>query len=102
MIEITKENFEVEVLKSDVPVLVDFNATWCPPCRMLHPILEEVAKEADGKYKVASVDVDNNQELAMKYQVSGIPTVIVFKDGEVAQRSVGLAPKDRILAMLGQ
>ena len=102
MIEITKENFEAEVLKSDIPVLVDFNATWCPPCRMLHPILEEVAKEADGKYKVVSVDVDNNQELAMKYQVSGIPTVIVFKDGEVAQRSVGLAPKDRILAMLGQ
>lgn len=102
MIEITKENFEAEVLQSEVPVLVDFNATWCPPCRMLHPILEDLAKNADGKYKVASIDVDNNQDLAAKYHTSSIPTLIVFKNGEATQRSIGLVPKDKILAMLEQ
>lgn len=97
---VTGANFEAEVLKSEVPVLVDFWAAWCGPCKMLSPIISEIAGEAKG-FKVCSVDVDNAQDLAAKYQVSAIPTLLVFKNGEVVNRSVGFIPKPQILNLVG-
>ena len=88
--EFTDGNFEAEVLKSDVPVLVDFWAEWCMPCRMLTPTIEKIAKDYAGKVKVGKVDTDANREVAMKYGINAIPTVILFKDGQVAQKFVGL------------
>lgn len=101
IIEGTSENFEKEVLKSEKPVLVDFNATWCPPCQALHPILEEMAEEGDD-YKIVSVDIDDEDALAEQYEVSSIPCLIVFKDGEEVDRKVGLQPKKRLIKMLGK
>ena len=92
-LQITDASFEEVVLKSDKPVLVDFWATWCGPCRMLGPVIEELATEYEGRVVVGKVDVDNNQEFAAKYGVRNIPTVLVFKDGEVVGRQVGVAPK---------
>ena len=89
----TDASFDEVVLKSDKPVLVDFWATWCGPCRMLGPVIEELATEYEGRVVVGKVDVDNNQEFAAKYGVRNIPTVLVFKDGEVVGRQVGVAPK---------
>ncbi len=100
IIEGTKENFEAEVLKSEVPVLVDFNATWCPPCQALHPILEELAEEG-GDFKIVTVDIDDQDELAEKYEVSSIPCLVVFEKGEESERKVGLQPKKRLQKMLG-
>ena len=88
--EFTDSNFEAEVLKSDKPVLVDFWAEWCMPCRMLAPTIEKIAKDYAGKVKVGKVDTDANRDVAMKYGISAIPTVILFKDGQVAQKFVGL------------
>ena len=96
---LTMENFEEEVLKSEVPVLVDFWATWCGPCQALSPIVEEVAGEVSG-VKVGKVDVDDQDKLARKYKIFSIPTLLVFKNGEVAERSVGAVPKEKILEML--
>ncbi|MBQ5421448.1 MAG: thioredoxin [Clostridium sp.] len=96
---LTTDNFEEEVLKSEVPVLVDFWATWCGPCQALSPIVEEVACEVEG-VKVGKVDVDDQDKLARKYKIFSIPTLLVFKNGEVAQRSVGAVPKEKILEML--
>lgn len=92
-LQITDASFEEAVLKSDKPVLVDFGAEWCGPCRTLGPIIEELATEYEGRVVVGKVDVDNNQEYAAKYGVRNIPTVLMFKDGEVVGRQVGVASK---------
>ena len=96
IIEGTNDNFKKEVLKSDKPVLVDFNATWCPPCQAMHPIVEELADN----YKVVAVDIDDQEELAEQYEVSGIPCFVVFKDGEEIDRRVGMQSKKRLIKML--
>jgi thioredoxin 1 len=90
VMELTDGNFETEVLNSDKPVLVDFWAEWCMPCRMLGPTIEKIAKDYAGKVKVGKVDTDANRDVSMKYGISAIPTVILFRDGKVAQKFVGL------------
>lgn len=92
-LEITDATFDEVVLKSDKPVMVDFWAAWCGPCRMVGPIIEEVSQEYDGKAVVGKVDVDANQQFAAKYGVRNIPTVLLFKDGEIVSRQVGVSPK---------
>ena len=101
VITVTKENFESEVLASKVPVLVDFWASWCGPCRMLSPLVDEVAETADG-FKVGKINVDEQKELAAQYDVQSIPTLIVFKNGKPAATSVGSIPKAKILALVAQ
>ncbi len=93
-LEITDTNFEELVLKADKPVLVDFWAAWCGPCRMLAPIVKELAEEFDGKAFVGKLDIDSNQDFAAKYGVRNIPTVLFFKNGEVVEKQVGVAPKN--------
>ncbi len=97
---ITKDNFKQEVINSDIPVLVDFWATWCSPCKMLSPVIEEIANELEGKVKVGKINVDENPELAAEFGVTGIPFVIAFKDGEPRATSMGVVAKEDILALL--
>ena len=96
---INKNNYEQEVVNSDIPVLVDFFATWCGPCKMLAPIIEELAAEYEGKVKICKVDVDNDPELAIKFEVSSIPTLVLLKKGELAAKHVGFLPKASIVKM---
>lgn len=102
VLELTDSNFESEVLQADEPVLVDFWAEWCQPCRMLAPVIDELAGEYSGKAKVGKLDTDSNREVAMKYGISAIPTVILFKDGEVHKKFVGLTPKDQFKVALDE
>ena len=89
-------NFETEVLGSQVPVLVDFTATWCGPCKALAPIVDQIATELDGKVKVGKLDVDHNQRVAAQYQVRSIPTLLLFKNGKVVEQLVGAGPQTKI------
>ncbi|MEO0446341.1 MAG: thioredoxin [Verrucomicrobiota bacterium] len=101
LLELNDQNFEQEVINSEIPVLVDFWAEWCGPCKMIAPLLEEIASETEGTYKVGKVDIDTNQELAAKFQVRSIPTLLFFKGGEVKDTVVGATtPKAGLLGKL--
>jgi len=100
IIELNAENFETEVLKSDKPVLVDFWAEWCAPCRMLAPTISAIASDYDGRLKVAKLNVDHFGEIAARYQIRGIPTILVFNDGEVHDQMVGAGSKESIVRMV--
>ena len=100
-IKITKGNYDTEVKTSSIPVLIDFWATWCGPCRMMTPVVDELADEATGRYKVGKVNVDEEPELANAFAVNAIPTFVAIRDGEVMSTAVGVKQKGDLLAMLG-
>ncbi len=100
LVTITDDNFEEEVLKSDKPVLIDFWATWCGPCRMIAPIVEEMATEYEGKAKIGKLDVDSNQQTSIKYGVRSIPTLLLFKEGELKETIIGAVPKTQLVDKL--
>ena len=98
-IKLSSENFEKEVLKSEKPVLVDFYADWCGPCNAMAPVIEELATELDGKTKVGKINVDENSDIAVEYNVMSIPTLIIFKNGKEEKRLVGLRDKEELLSL---
>jgi thioredoxin 1 len=100
VVQVTEANFEAEVLRAQGPVLVDFWATWCPPCRMIAPSVDALAVEYDGRAKVAKLDVDGSPELAARYGVQSIPTLLVFKGGQVVEQRIGALPKAEMARML--
>lgn len=100
IVHVTDETFEPEVLKSDLPVLVDYWAEWCGPCKMIAPILDEVAKEYSGRLKVAKLDIDSNQATPTKYGIRGIPTLMLFKNGQVEAQKVGALSKSQLTAFI--
>ena len=100
LVEITDENFETEVVNSKLPVLIDFWAVWCGPCKMIAPIVEELATEYDGKAVIGKLDVDSNQQTAIKYGVRSIPTLLILKDGELKDTIIGAVPKNHIVEKL--
>ena len=100
VLKITKEKYETEVLKSDKLVLIDFYADWCGPCKMMSPIIDEIAEEVGDKIKVGKINVDENQELAMEYEVMSIPTIIILQNGEVKNSFVGVREKKEIISCL--
>jgi thioredoxin 1 len=102
VLRLTDTNFEHEVLASDVPVLVDFWASWCPPCKMVEPVVEDLAAEHDGRLKVGKLHVDQNPKTAGCYRIMGVPTFVVFQAGEVIQRRTGAQSKGQLLQMLGE
>jgi len=102
VIEITDDNFEAEVKNSDIPVLLDFWAEWCMPCKMLAPVIDEIAAEYAGKIKVGKLDTDNARDAALEFGISAIPTVIIFNGGEIAQRFVGLQQKADLAAAIDE
>ena len=99
-VEITDDNFETEVTKSDKPVLIDFWAVWCGPCKLIAPIVEELAGEYDGKVKIGKLDVDSNQQTSIKYGVRSIPTLLLFKEGKLKETIIGAVPKKTIVDKL--
>jgi thioredoxin 1 len=101
-VELREETFEQEVLKATMPVLVDFWAAWCGPCKMIAPIVEELATEYEGKLKIGKVDVDNNQTIAMQYGIRSIPTLLMFKGGKVVEQIIGAAPKKTLVEKLSK
>lgn len=96
LVKLSEGSFEREVLKSDLPVLVDFTAVWCGPCKMLDPVVQQLAADWQGKVKVVKVDVDDNTNLTLDYQVMSVPTLMLFKNGKPVERVVGYLPKDRL------
>lgn len=100
VLKIGEENFEKEVLKSEGKVLLDFYADWCMPCKMMSPIIDEIAEELQGKVKVGKINVDNNQELAMQYDVMSIPTIMIFENGTLLKTFIGVTDKDDLLEQL--
>lgn len=100
VINLDSKNFEEEVLNSEVPVLIDFWATWCGPCRMMAPVVEEIANEVGEKAKVCKLNIDENKEIAEKYDVMSIPTFLIIKNGKVAATTVGVQPKENIIKLL--
>ncbi|GBE58285.1 thioredoxin [bacterium BMS3Abin01] len=101
LIEVTDAEFDAEVLQSDIPVLVDFWADWCAPCRMVGPVIAQLAEERVGELKVAKLNVDQNRETAAKYKILSIPTVILFRDGKIDRQVVGALPKESLVRELG-
>lgn len=101
VITVTKDNFEEEVLKNSLPVLIDFNADWCGPCRMLRPILDDIASNND-KIKIVSINIDDEDELADQYEVSSIPCLVLIKEGKEVNRNVGLIAKDQLESFIGE
>jgi len=97
---VTEADFQTEVLNADHPVLVDFTAVWCPPCRMVDPIVKQLAQDWDGKVKVVKLDADTNPNILMQYGVLGIPTLMLFKGGEIKERVTGYQPKDRLVSKI--